>query len=125
MSPTQNAVDCHLHVYWPERYPFPEGPGYRPAPGETVADPDTLWSVLAQHGVTHALLVQPGGYAFDNLAMIDTIAASRGHMKGIAAVPLSVSDEELADLRIRGIVGLIPTLTMSDRRVPNRGGQWT
>ena len=21
--------------------------------------------------------------------------------------------------------GLIPTLTMSDRRVPNRGGQWT
>jgi predicted TIM-barrel fold metal-dependent hydrolase len=117
MSPLENIVDCHLHVYWPERYPFPEGPGYRPSEGETVADPTTLWNVLEEHSVTHALLVQPGGYAFDNSAMIDTIAASQGRMKGIAAVPLTTTDDDLLALKVRGIVGLRLNLYSFDAEV--------
>lgn len=116
MSSPENIVDCHLYVYWPERYPFPEGPGYRPSEGETVADPTTLWNVLEEHSVTHALLVQPGGCAFNNSAMIDTIAASQGRMKGIAAVPLTTTDDDLLTLRRAGSQGAGAAISLSPSR---------
>jgi predicted TIM-barrel fold metal-dependent hydrolase len=122
MSSNVNTVDSHLHVFWPERYPFPDGPGYRPSQSEAAANPDAMGQVLQQHGVTHALLVQPGGYAFDNRAMIDTIAASEGRMKGIAGVDVAVSEAELNDLKRGGIVGVRLNLYSFDADVFTKPG---
>lgn len=100
------VVDSHLHVYWPDKYPYPPGPGQRPDPGEVIADPKAVIETLAAHGVTHALLVQPSAHGSDNRAMIDAIAMSGRRMKGIAVVDIAATSAELLDLRNKGIVGV-------------------
>ncbi len=100
------VVDCHLHVYWPDKYPYPSGPGVRPDEGEIHADPDALLRNLAANRVTHALLVQPSAHGSDNRAMIDTIAMSNGRMKGIAVVDITATKEELQELKAKGVVGI-------------------
>ena len=99
-------IDCHLHVYWPEKYPYPEGPGAKPNPGEIVGDPATMHKTLSDNGVTHALLVQPSAYENDNRPMIDTIAAAKGRIRGIAAANVGMTDEDLIQLKRDGIVGV-------------------
>lgn len=102
MSPA--IIDTHVHVLWPQRHPYPDGPGYRPT--FEVADPDTMIAMMAQHGISHALLVQPGGYAFDNRPMIDTMERHPGKFKAIGAFPLTVAQAELRDARKKGIIGV-------------------
>src|SRR5262249_49138548 len=75
-------VDCHAHIIDPARFPFPEGPGYRPRSDE--AGPcEAYLKVLDRHEVGHALLVQPSGYAYDNAAMLDALAHAHGRFKAI------------------------------------------
>lgn len=117
-----NVVDCHLHVYWPEKYPFPNIPGVMPNPGEIVADPETLKSVLRSNGVTHALLVQPSAHGEDNRPMLETIASSSGRMKGIAVADISIGAEEMVRLKAQGIVGLRLNLYSFDNDVFEQPG---
>ncbi len=42
-------IDCHLHVLAGE-YPYPDGPGVKPNPGEIVGTPDALHKTLSANG---------------------------------------------------------------------------
>jgi predicted TIM-barrel fold metal-dependent hydrolase len=98
-------VDCHAHIIAPARFPYADGPGYRPRADET-GDAEMFATVLAAHGVTHALLVQPSCYGDDNSAMLDAMGQSHGRYRGIAVVSPRSTDNELLTLKRQGIVGV-------------------
>jgi predicted TIM-barrel fold metal-dependent hydrolase len=98
-------IDCHAHIIDPARFPFADGPGYRPKPDE-LGPREAYNAVLDRHGVTHALLVQPSCYGFDNAAMLDAIADRPARFKGIAMIAAETSVGELDKLSAVGVVGV-------------------
>jgi predicted TIM-barrel fold metal-dependent hydrolase len=108
MSSNDLAVDCHLHAHWPQPT------GSRVDPSNTAASAAGLFPTLTANGITHCLLIQPGAYAFDNRAMLDVIAASKGAVKAIGALPLDARDEDFIDLKNRGVVGVRLSLITLD-----------
>jgi predicted TIM-barrel fold metal-dependent hydrolase len=117
MSSSSYAVDCHLHSHWPQRYPYLHPTGSRVEVSNLSATPAALVATLKGHGITHALLIQPGAYAFDNRAMLDVIAGSKGAIKALAALPLDASDEDFVSLKSRGVVGVRLSLITFDPRL--------
>ena len=98
-------VDCHAHIIAPARFPYADGPGYRPRPDET-GDAEGFAAILAAQDVTHAVLVQPSCYGEDNAAMLDAMEQSHGRYKGIAVVSPQATENELLALKRQGIVGV-------------------
>lgn len=99
-------VDCHVHVFDPERFPYAADTWYRPMAAET-GTPAQLAHVLDAHGVRHALLVGPNsGYGLDNRLLLDTLARGQGRYKGIAVLRNDASRGELQDLQSQGVVGV-------------------
>jgi len=98
-------VDTHAHIIDPERFPFAEGPGYKPNAGETGTR-EMLCAELDAHGVRHALLVQLSGYGTDNSAIVDAMERYPRRFKGIAVVDPAIKDRALDDLAARGVVGV-------------------
>ncbi len=99
------VVDCHVHVFDPQRFPYRADVAYQPVAAET-ATAQQLDQVLDAHGVRHALLVQPNsGYGPDNACLLDAIARSGGRHKGVAIVATDASPDELQALRAQGVVG--------------------
>ena len=109
-----DIIDCHAHVIDPGRFPYADGPGYRPLPHETGTR-ETFAAVLDAHGAKHALLVQPSCYGTDNSAMLDTVARAPGRFKAIAVVASDTSDKALAALAGRGVAGVRFNLVTYDR----------
>lgn len=100
------TIDCHVHVFDPQRFPYAADAWYLPAPAET-GTPDQLGHVLDAHGVQHALLVGPNsGYGLDNRCLLDTLARGAGRYKGIAVVRNDASRDELQALQAAGVVGI-------------------
>jgi len=108
-------VDSHAHIIDPARFPYDDGPGYRPAAHET-GDAAAYAATLAGAGVSHALLVQPSCYGFDNRAMLDAIAGEDDRFRGIAVVPPDVSEVALVLLRAGGVDGVRLNLQSYDPR---------
>jgi predicted TIM-barrel fold metal-dependent hydrolase len=102
---SERIIDCHAHIIDPARFPFPDGPGYKPRPDETGTR-QAFCAMLDQLGAPHALLVQPSGYGVDNAAMLDAMAATPGRFKGIAVVDPGASDRTLEALADSGVVGV-------------------
>ncbi|WP_153110838.1 amidohydrolase family protein [Propionivibrio limicola] len=99
-------IDCHNHVFDPDRFPYEEDNFYYPA-GQEKGTPAQFMRVLDAYGVGHALMVEPNsGYGPDNRCMLDTIARSNGRVKGVAVVANAASRSELEDLKAQGIVGI-------------------
>ena len=99
-------IDCHCHVFDPERFAYQPGNFYLPA-GQERGTPALLGELLDAYAVHHALLVQPNsGYGPDNCCLLDTIARSAGRLKGIAVVANDATRSELEDLKAGGIVGI-------------------
>ena len=99
-------IDCHNHVFDPDRFPYQPGNFYLPA-GQERGTPAQFTEVLNAYGVRHALLVEPNsGYGPDNRCLLDTIARSDGRFKGIAVVANDAPRSELEDLKAQGIVGI-------------------
>lgn len=99
------AVDAHAHVLDTAAFPFSNPEGYRPAANE-IGTAQEFRTVLASHGLTHALVVNPfAGYGTDNSCMLDGIAASGGRWKGVALVGHDASDAHLQMLTDKGVVG--------------------
>jgi predicted TIM-barrel fold metal-dependent hydrolase len=99
------AVDSHAHVLDPAAFPFGNPEGYRPGTNE-CGTAEEYRAVLAAHGLTHALVVNPfAGYATDNACMLAGIAASGGRWKGVALVAHDATDAHLRALTEGGIVG--------------------
>ncbi len=108
MSPELKSgpgVDCHNHIIDPMRFPFADGGGYRPQPDETGTR-EAFAAVLDAHGMRHALLVQPSGYATDNRAILDAIRWQPARFKAIAVLDPRTSDRDLEALGQKGIVGV-------------------
>lgn len=99
------AVDSHAHVIDTRRFPLSNPQGYVPQANE-CGTAHEFEVVLAAHGMTHGLLVNPfAGYATDNGCMLDAIATSDGHFKGIALVGHDATDAHLQSLAAGGVVG--------------------
>jgi predicted TIM-barrel fold metal-dependent hydrolase len=100
------VVDCHVHVFDPQRFPYRSDTFYAPA-GQELGTPARLRSALDAHGVEHALLVGPNsGYGEDNGCLLDTLAAGAGRYRGMAVVRNDTTRAELAELRAAGVVGV-------------------
>jgi len=99
-------IDCHSHVFDPERFAYQAGNFYLPA-GQERGTPALFTELLDAYGVRHALLVEPNsGYGPDNRCLLDTLARSGGRLKGIAVVANDATRGELEDLKSAGIVGI-------------------
>lgn len=102
---TSPAVDSHAHVFDTARFPFTNPHGYVPQANEQGTALE-FRTVLAAHGMTHGLLVNPfAGYATDNACLLDAIARSEGRFKGVALVGHETTDAELEVLAAGGVVG--------------------
>jgi predicted TIM-barrel fold metal-dependent hydrolase len=107
------AVDCHVHVIDPARFPYAADTAYRPLPCET-GSVDQLGHLLDAHGVRHALIVGPNsGYGPDNRCMLDALARGAGRYRGVAVVRDDASRGELQDLRAAGVVGAAFNVALS------------
>jgi predicted TIM-barrel fold metal-dependent hydrolase len=103
---TPPRIDCHVHVFDPQRFPYAPDAWYVPNPAET-GTPDLLGQVLDAHGVAHALIVGPNsGYGLDNRCLLDTLQRGAGRYKGVAVVRNDASRAELQDLQAAGVVGV-------------------
>lgn len=103
---SQPKIDCHVHVFDPDRFPYAADAWYQPVGGETgtVAN---LGQVLDAHEVQHALIVGPNsGYGLDNRCLLDALAQGAGRYKGVAVVRNDASRTELQDLQAAGVVGV-------------------
>jgi len=114
-------VDCHAHIIVPQRFPYADGPGYKPRPDET-GEYDAFRRVLTTHGISHALLVQPSCYGYDNACMLDAMARSGGRFKGIAMVAPEISQGEMQTLKEQGVVGIRLNLMRTDPEALSRPG---
>src|SRR5262249_25870973 len=83
------ACDAHVHRFGPRaRFPFAGGRRYTPSD----APKELLFKLHERLGIQHCVIVQPACHGEDNSVTVDAIAATGGSYKGIALVPLSVSD---------------------------------
>ena len=97
------AVDCHNHIMGPqEKYPYAADRVYTP-PEATVAD---LKALRARIGTARNILVTPSVYGTDNSCLVDALAELGGSARGIAVLPLNVTDAELRRLDNAGVKGV-------------------
>jgi predicted TIM-barrel fold metal-dependent hydrolase len=101
---SERSIDCHAHVIDHPRFPFDDGPGYKPRPDEH-GPLEHYRATLTAAGVRHALLVQPSCYGTDNRAMLAAIRDDPRRFKGIAMVEPDWDEARLRRLAEVGIVG--------------------
>ena len=103
---SEPLIDCHVHVFDPDRFPYAADAYYVPTGAET----GTLEQLRRTHdveGVRHALLVGPNsGYGDDNRCLIDAVAGGGGRFRGMAVVANTASRAELSALRAAGVLGI-------------------
>jgi len=98
----KGACDAHVHIFGPRaRFPFAPGRSYTPSD----ATKEMLFALHERLGVEHCVIVQPNCHGFDNSVTEDAIAATGGAYRGIALVPVTVSDAELKRLAGAGLCG--------------------
>lgn len=98
-------VDCHVHLFDPERFPYQAGTVYTPAPGES-APLEALEAVLEKNGVGRAVLVGPvAGYNADNRCLLSALRQNPDRFRGIAIVDPTITDRTLDSMKAKGIVG--------------------
>ncbi len=95
------ACDCHVHIY---------EDGYPLAPTATFKPPHApVWRYREMQqalGLERVVLVQPTGYGFDNRCLLDALAQLGPAARGVAVVPVDVSDAELQRLHAAGVRGV-------------------
>jgi predicted TIM-barrel fold metal-dependent hydrolase len=97
------AIDVHNHIVGPQsKYPMYEKRTYTP-PEASVAQ---LRSLRTQLGVARNVIVQPSFYGFDNSCLVDALKELGTSARGVAVVPLDVSDAELKRLAAAGVTGV-------------------
>lgn len=106
ISLSQPKIDCHVHVFDPVNFPYPEDAFYRPS-GHELATADAFGYVMAAHGVQHAMIVGANsGYNLDNRYLLDTLKRGAGRFKGAAVVRNNIGRAELEDLKAQGVIGV-------------------
>ena len=97
-APT-GATDCHIHIFDP-RFPRPGG-------GKGI------WATVADYqlfrkriGVSRCIVVSTTGYQFDNSPVLHGLDQFGSSARGVVAVPLDVSNQELQRLHSHGARGV-------------------
>ena len=99
-------IDCHVHIFDPERFPYTPDVFYRPS-GHEIATALQFRYLLDAHDVQHAVISQPNsGYGLDNRCMLSAVAEGGGRYKGVAVVRNDASRQELQDLQAADVVGV-------------------
>lgn len=97
------AIDVHNHIVGPlSKYPMTPNRTYT-APEASVAQ---LRALRVQLGVARNVIVQPSFYGFDNSCLVDALAELGTSARGVAVVPIDVTDAELRRLASRGVTGI-------------------
>jgi len=100
--PTVEAVDSHAHVF---AQGLPLAPQRRHAP-EYDATLDAYVTHLREHGISHAVLVQPSFLGTDNSFFLDVLERYPHRFRGVAVVDPAISDAHLRRLATSGVVGV-------------------
>ena len=97
------AVDCHNHIMGPrDKYPYAADRTYTPPEASVAA----LKDLRARIGTARNVLVTPSVYGTDNRCLVDALTELKGTARGIAVLPLDVSDAELRRLDNAGVRGV-------------------
>lgn len=97
------ACDAHCHIFGPQdRFPFPPDAAFRPAD----APKEKLFALHEMLGFTRSVIVQSTCHGFDNSVVADALADKAGAYRGVALLPVTVSDAELARLDRQGFRGV-------------------
>src|SRR5438093_8874873 len=116
-----DACDCHMHVY-EDRFPLVPQATFKP-PHAPLSD---YLQVQRELGFSHAVIVQPNGYGFDNTCTLEALSALGDAARGIATVPPDVADAELERLTRAGVRGarfhLLPGGMLTWDSLETRGG---
>lgn len=98
----KGACDAHFHIFGPgARFPYAAGRKYTP----TDAPKETLFALHAFLSFDHGVIVHTAQHGTDNSVTEDALADTNGVYRGIALVPLDVSDTELKRLNAAGFRG--------------------
>jgi predicted TIM-barrel fold metal-dependent hydrolase len=98
LKPSQ-GVDTHAHVF-SATAPAVANARYRPAYSARLEAWQALWGAV---GVTRGVVVQPSFFGSDNSELLETLAADRKRLRGVAVVDRAVSDAELDRLAAGGV----------------------
>ncbi len=99
----RGACDAHCHVFGPgDRFPYAATRKYTP-PDSPKENLKQLHSTL---GVERAVIVQASCHGTDNSAMLDAIASSGGHYRGVCNAADSFTSDDYAELHEGGIRGV-------------------
>jgi len=113
--------DCHLHVIEnADRFPLAQGRGYDP-PLATLED---CLAMLDRHGLTHAVLVQPSVYGFDNRCLLDGLRRAGGRLRGIAVPHPESPIDELQAMHDAGVRGVRCNLINPGGLRPDQFERW-
>ena len=100
------AVDSHAHAFDLSRQGWGGDRGFDIQPNELGSAKQFL-HVLACHGFTHGVLINPlGGYGANNTYMLEAIAEAKGKLKGVALLPDATPEAEIHRMVEGGIVGI-------------------
>jgi 2-pyrone-4,6-dicarboxylate lactonase len=96
------ACDAHVHVFGPRRrFPYAAGRSFTP----TDAPKEMLFALHEFLGIEHCVIVHTAAHGTDNSATADALAAKGGAYRGVALVPVDISDAELKRLDAAGFCG--------------------
>jgi 2-pyrone-4,6-dicarboxylate lactonase len=98
----RGACDTHFHIFGP-RARFQYAPGRSTMPAD--APKEVLFALHEFLGIERGVIVQTAAHGTDNAATADAIAAKRGSYRGIALVPVDITDAELKRLDAAGFRG--------------------
>jgi predicted TIM-barrel fold metal-dependent hydrolase len=102
----RGAVDTHVHVFDPARFPFDPSTPYQPQPHE-CGTPADLTQVLDAHRIDRVVIVNPtSGYGYDVRCLVDALATLGPRAKGITRAPLAIDLRRLRALAAHGVVGI-------------------
>lgn len=94
------AIDTHAHVIGAP--PYSARRSYTPAPAPMAS----YIAMLDATGMKHGVLIQVSVHGTDNGVMLAALRAHPRRLKGIAVIPLGLSDRELRELKDANVVGL-------------------
>ena len=98
----RGACDVHFHVFGPQKkFPFAANRTYTPAD----APKDALFAMHKLMGIERGVVVQSAAHGIDNSAAAD-LMKSDANYRGVALLPVSVSENDLKKLHEQGFRGV-------------------
>lgn len=94
------ACDSHVHVFGPQdQFPYEPMRRYTP-PDALIGD---YLTVMHSLGLERAVLTAPSVYGLDNRALLHGLRVGGSSLRGVAMVPVDVSDVTLRELHAAGV----------------------